>query len=201
MGVTGGSPLGFDVGARGAGGTLKGLDLGVRGMRVGGRWGWEETARAGGGGGGTRKGCTRLPGHPAVQRGRVAHDSPPSCSHTLQAEAQGAPPAGVWRQGVGRDPARRGESACAHHRITPPLHAAPHAPAATLRARCWISMLSCCPSRRMPLGLKSSWSRGEVPASAGRTQPLLALWGAACFDCVILLGRARVGHTLHFLQA
>lgn len=37
MGVTGGSPLGFDVGARGAGGTLKGLDLGVRGMRVGGR--------------------------------------------------------------------------------------------------------------------------------------------------------------------
>ncbi|KAL4447411.1 hypothetical protein ABPG75_004630 [Micractinium tetrahymenae] len=37
MGVTGGSPLGFDVGARGAGGTLKGLDLGVRGMKVGGR--------------------------------------------------------------------------------------------------------------------------------------------------------------------
>ncbi|KAL4427445.1 hypothetical protein ABPG77_000734 [Micractinium sp. CCAP 211/92] len=37
MGVTGGTPLGFDVGARGAGGTLKGLDLGVRGMRVGGR--------------------------------------------------------------------------------------------------------------------------------------------------------------------
>jgi hypothetical protein len=37
MGVTGGSPLGFDVGARGAGGTLKGLDLGVRGMRVGGQ--------------------------------------------------------------------------------------------------------------------------------------------------------------------
>ena len=37
MGVTGGSPLGFDVGARGAGGTLRGLDLGVRGMRVGGR--------------------------------------------------------------------------------------------------------------------------------------------------------------------
>lgn len=37
MGVTGGSPLGFDVGAHGAGGTLKGLDLGVRGMRVGGR--------------------------------------------------------------------------------------------------------------------------------------------------------------------
>lgn len=37
MGVTGGTPLGFDVGARGAGGTLRGLDLGVRGMRVGGR--------------------------------------------------------------------------------------------------------------------------------------------------------------------
>lgn len=38
MGVTGGNPLGFDVGARpGAGGTLKGLDLGVRGMHVGGR--------------------------------------------------------------------------------------------------------------------------------------------------------------------
>lgn len=38
MGVTGGSPLGFDVGAKpGAGGTLAGLDLGVRGMRVGGR--------------------------------------------------------------------------------------------------------------------------------------------------------------------
>lgn len=38
MGVTGGSPLGFDVGAaQGAGGTLKGLDLGVRGMRVGGQ--------------------------------------------------------------------------------------------------------------------------------------------------------------------
>jgi FKBP-type peptidyl-prolyl cis-trans isomerase len=35
--VTGGSPQGFDVGARGAGGTLKGLDLGVLGMRVGGR--------------------------------------------------------------------------------------------------------------------------------------------------------------------
>lgn len=27
MGVTGGTPLGFDVGAQGAGGTLKGLDL------------------------------------------------------------------------------------------------------------------------------------------------------------------------------
>jgi FKBP-type peptidyl-prolyl cis-trans isomerase len=37
MGVTGGTPLGWDVGARGAGGTLIGLDLGVRGMRVGGR--------------------------------------------------------------------------------------------------------------------------------------------------------------------
>jgi len=38
MGVAGGSPLGFDVGASpGAGGTLKGLDLGVRGMRVGGQ--------------------------------------------------------------------------------------------------------------------------------------------------------------------
>lgn len=38
MGVTGGTPLGFDVGAPpGQGGTLKGLDYGVRGMRVGGR--------------------------------------------------------------------------------------------------------------------------------------------------------------------
>lgn len=37
MGVTGGTPLGFDVGAKAAGGTLPGLDLGVRGMRVGGR--------------------------------------------------------------------------------------------------------------------------------------------------------------------
>lgn len=27
MGVTGGEPVGFDVGAKGAGGTLKGLDL------------------------------------------------------------------------------------------------------------------------------------------------------------------------------
>ena len=27
MGVTGGTPLGFDVGAKGAGGTLPGLDL------------------------------------------------------------------------------------------------------------------------------------------------------------------------------
>ena len=38
MGVAGGSPLGFDVGAAvGQGGTLKGLDLGVRGMRIGGQ--------------------------------------------------------------------------------------------------------------------------------------------------------------------
>jgi hypothetical protein len=37
LGVTGGNPLGFDVGAKGAGGTLEGLDLGVQGMRVGGR--------------------------------------------------------------------------------------------------------------------------------------------------------------------
>lgn len=37
MGVTGGEPLGFDVGAQGAGGTLKGLDLGVRGMKQGGQ--------------------------------------------------------------------------------------------------------------------------------------------------------------------
>jgi len=37
MGVTGGTPLGFDVGAKKEGGTLRGLDLGVRGMRVGGR--------------------------------------------------------------------------------------------------------------------------------------------------------------------
>lgn len=38
IGVTGGTPLGFDVGAApGAGGTLKGLDVGVRGMRVGGQ--------------------------------------------------------------------------------------------------------------------------------------------------------------------
>lgn len=35
--LVGGSPLGFDVGAQGAGGTLQGLDLGVRGMRVGGQ--------------------------------------------------------------------------------------------------------------------------------------------------------------------
>ncbi|KAK9816576.1 hypothetical protein WJX72_002142 [[Myrmecia] bisecta] len=37
MGVTGGEPLGFDVGAKGAGGTLAGLDLGIQGMRVGGQ--------------------------------------------------------------------------------------------------------------------------------------------------------------------
>lgn len=38
MGVTGGTPLGFDVGvpAGEPGGTLAGLDVGVRGMRVGG---------------------------------------------------------------------------------------------------------------------------------------------------------------------
>lgn len=38
MGVTGGTPFGFDLGTREgmAGSTLKGLDLGVRGMRVGG---------------------------------------------------------------------------------------------------------------------------------------------------------------------
>ncbi|KAG2454353.1 hypothetical protein HYH02_001378 [Chlamydomonas schloesseri] len=38
MGVTGGTPFGFDVGtpAGEAGGTLPGLDVGVRGMRVGG---------------------------------------------------------------------------------------------------------------------------------------------------------------------
>ncbi|PNW70762.1 hypothetical protein CHLRE_17g733250v5 [Chlamydomonas reinhardtii] len=38
MGVTGGTPLGFNVGqpAGEAGGTLPGLDVGVRGMRVGG---------------------------------------------------------------------------------------------------------------------------------------------------------------------
>eukprot|EP00803_Ostreobium_quekettii_P005311 evm.model.scf_340.2 EVM.evm.TU.scf_340.2 scf_340:10284-14045(+) len=38
MGVTGGTPFGFDVGAKSgtAGSTLKGLDLGVRGMHVGG---------------------------------------------------------------------------------------------------------------------------------------------------------------------
>jgi len=38
QGVTGGTPFGFDVGAsESQGGTLKGLDLGVRGMRVGGQ--------------------------------------------------------------------------------------------------------------------------------------------------------------------
>ena len=37
MGVTGGTPLGFDVGAKAAGSTLPGLDLGVRGMRQGGQ--------------------------------------------------------------------------------------------------------------------------------------------------------------------
>eukprot|EP00775_Hariotina_reticulata_P010263 gene10263-10422_t len=39
IGVTGGNPLGFDVGqpAGAAGSTLAGIDLGVRGMRVGGQ--------------------------------------------------------------------------------------------------------------------------------------------------------------------
>ncbi|KAK9862783.1 hypothetical protein WJX84_000806 [Apatococcus fuscideae] len=38
MGVTGGTPLGFDIGADSRGGqTLKGLDLGVRGMKVNGQ--------------------------------------------------------------------------------------------------------------------------------------------------------------------
>ncbi|WIA08928.1 hypothetical protein OEZ86_011517 [Tetradesmus obliquus] len=39
IGVTGGNPLGFDVGqpAGSAGSTLPGIDLGVRGMRVGGQ--------------------------------------------------------------------------------------------------------------------------------------------------------------------
>lgn len=37
MGVTGGSPIGFDVGAPPEYGTLKGLDMGVRGMKVGGQ--------------------------------------------------------------------------------------------------------------------------------------------------------------------
>lgn len=38
MGVTGGTPFGFDVGQApgAAGGTMAGIDLGVRGMRVGG---------------------------------------------------------------------------------------------------------------------------------------------------------------------
>lgn len=38
QGVAGGQPFGFDVGSKpGQGGTLRGLDLGVRGMRVGGQ--------------------------------------------------------------------------------------------------------------------------------------------------------------------
>ena len=37
MGVTGGTPLGFNVGAPSDYATLPGLDLGVRGMRVGGQ--------------------------------------------------------------------------------------------------------------------------------------------------------------------
>ena len=37
MGVTGGTPMGFDVGAPNDYATLSGLDLGVRGMRVGGQ--------------------------------------------------------------------------------------------------------------------------------------------------------------------
>jgi FKBP-type peptidyl-prolyl cis-trans isomerase len=37
MGVTGGSPIGFDIGTDPKYGTLPGLDLGVRGMRVGGQ--------------------------------------------------------------------------------------------------------------------------------------------------------------------
>ena len=37
MGVTGGTPVGFDVGAPSDYATLPGLDLGVRGMRVGGQ--------------------------------------------------------------------------------------------------------------------------------------------------------------------
>ncbi|EFJ32081.1 hypothetical protein SELMODRAFT_75290 [Selaginella moellendorffii] len=36
MGVTGGTPYGFDVGSSDQGLVLKGLDLGVQGMRVGG---------------------------------------------------------------------------------------------------------------------------------------------------------------------
>ena len=36
MGVTGGEPYGFDVGATGTTKALKGLDYGVRGMRKGG---------------------------------------------------------------------------------------------------------------------------------------------------------------------
>lgn len=37
MGITGGTPYGFDVGASERGAVLKGLDLGVQGMRVGGQ--------------------------------------------------------------------------------------------------------------------------------------------------------------------
>ncbi|GLJ05169.1 hypothetical protein SUGI_0012590 [Cryptomeria japonica] len=37
MGVTGGTPYGFDVGASERGNVLKGLDLGVQGMKVGGQ--------------------------------------------------------------------------------------------------------------------------------------------------------------------
>ncbi|RDX82039.1 Peptidyl-prolyl cis-trans isomerase FKBP16-4, chloroplastic [Mucuna pruriens] len=37
MGVVGGSPYGFDVGQSERGTVLKGLDLGVQGMRVGGQ--------------------------------------------------------------------------------------------------------------------------------------------------------------------
>jgi len=37
MGVTGGSPYGFDIGASESGIVLKGLDYGVEGMRVGGQ--------------------------------------------------------------------------------------------------------------------------------------------------------------------
>ncbi|KAJ6830228.1 peptidyl-prolyl cis-trans isomerase FKBP16-4, chloroplastic-like isoform X1 [Iris pallida] len=39
IGVTGGSPYGFDVGQSEKGSVLKGLDLGVQGMRVGGQVG------------------------------------------------------------------------------------------------------------------------------------------------------------------
>lgn len=37
VGVTGGEPYGFDVGATGSTKALKGLDLGIRGMKVGGQ--------------------------------------------------------------------------------------------------------------------------------------------------------------------
>lgn len=37
VGVTGGEPYGFNVGAKGGKVALEGLDLGVRGMRVGGQ--------------------------------------------------------------------------------------------------------------------------------------------------------------------